>query len=138
MVAWKIAPVLTSASRSSLALTRLPLWPTASCPWTLSIDDRLGVGQPALARRRVAHVAHRQMSRQLGQRVAVEDVVHIAHRLRHADLRAVGGGDAGALLPAVLQRIEPEVREIRRLGMPEDPEDAALIVEFVAASVAVL
>jgi hypothetical protein len=37
VVAWKIAPVLMSASRSSLALTRLPLWPTASCPWTLSI-----------------------------------------------------------------------------------------------------
>jgi hypothetical protein len=93
--------------------------------------DRLGIGEPALAGRRVAHVAHREMSRQLGQRVVVEDIIDIAHRLRHADGRAVGCGNAGAFLSAVLQRIEPEVGEIGRLWMADDPEDAALIVKFV-------
>ena len=51
--------------------------------------------------------------------------------LRDADLRAVGRGDAGALLPAVLQRVEPEVGHVGRFGMAEDAEDAALVLEFV-------
>src|SRR5205823_8049104 len=37
----------------------------------------------------------------------------------------------GRLLPAVLKRVEAEVREVRRLGMAEDREDAALVVEAV-------
>ena len=44
---------------------------------------------------------------------------------------AVGGGDAGALLPAMLQRIEAEVGEIRGLGVAEDPEHAAFFLELV-------
>ena len=34
-------------------------------------------------------------------------------------------------LSAVLQGIEPEVRHVRRLRVPEDPEHAALVLEFV-------
>ena len=37
----------------------------------------------------------------------------------------------GALLPAVLQRVQAEVGEVRGLGMTEDPEDAALVLELV-------
>ena len=33
-VVWKIAPSASSCSRSSTALTRLPLWPTATEPPT--------------------------------------------------------------------------------------------------------
>ena len=46
------------------------------------------------------------------------------------------GGDAGALLPAMLQRVEAEVGEVGGLGMPEDAENAALVFEFVAWSLA--
>ena len=31
----------------------------------------------------------------------------------------------------MLERVEAEVREVGRLGMPEDPEDAALVLELV-------
>ena len=65
------------------------------------------------------------------QRLVVEDVVDQAHGLVDADLRAVGGGDARRLLPAVLQRVEAEVREAGRLGMAEDPEQAALVAEMI-------
>ena len=44
---------------------------------------------------------------------------------------AVGGDDAGALLAAMLQRVEAEVREVGRLGVAEDAEDAALVLELV-------
>jgi hypothetical protein len=36
LLVWKMAPWRTSSSRSSPALTRLPLWPIANGPWTLS------------------------------------------------------------------------------------------------------
>ena len=39
--------------------------------------------------------------------------------------------DARALLAAMLQRIEPEVRQLGRFRMAVDGEDAALVVEFV-------
>ena len=94
-------------------------------------QDRLRVRQLALARRRIAHVADGHRAGQLRQRFAVEDVGDVAHRLRDAHLRAVGGGDARALLAAVLQRVQAEVGHVGRFGVAEDAEDAALVLEFV-------
>ena len=45
--------------------------------------------------------------------------------------RVVGGDDAGRLLAAVLERVQAEVGEVGRLVVPEDAEDAALVVELV-------
>ena len=94
-------------------------------------QDRLRVGELALAGRRIAHVADGQRPGQLRQRLAVEDVGDVAHRPRDAHLLAVGRGDAGALLAAVLQRVEAEVGHVGRFGMAEDAEDAALVLEFI-------
>ena len=65
------------------------------------------------------------------ERRLVEGVGDLAHRARDAQLLAVGGGDAGALLSAMLERVEAEVGEIRRFGVTEDAEDTALVFEFV-------
>ena len=65
------------------------------------------------------------------QRFAVEDVGHVAHRLRDAHLLAVRGGNACALLPPVLQRVQAEIGHVGRFGMAEDAENAALVFEFV-------
>ena len=54
-----------------------------------------------------------------------EDVDHVAHAAMQAQLRAVAGDDAGALLPAVLQRVQPEVGQVRCLVVAVDAEDAA-------------
>ena len=56
----------------------------------------------------------------------------IAARQQHPV--AVGARDARALLSAMLQRVEAEVGEIGRFGMPEDAEDATLVAEFVHVS----
>jgi hypothetical protein len=45
---------------------------------------------------------------------------------------AVGGGNAGRFLSAMLQRIEAEVSFARRVGMAVDGDDAAFFVELVA------
>jgi hypothetical protein len=47
------------------------------------------------------------------------------------ELLAVTRGDTGRLLPAMLERMKPEVREVRRLGVPVDAEDATLVPEVV-------
>ena len=94
-------------------------------------QDRLGVLQPAFASCRVSRVTDRDVAGQRVQRALVERIGHVAHRARYPDQGAVGGRDAGALLTAMLQRVEAEVGEVRRLGMAEDPEDAALVLELV-------
>ena len=94
-------------------------------------QDRLGIRELALAGRRVADVADRQRPGQVRQLVVVERVGDVAHRPGHTHLLAVGGGDAGALLPAVLERVQAEIRHVGRLGVAEDAEDAALFPELV-------
>ena len=60
-----------------------------------------------------------------------EIVGDVAHRLVHPQAVAVGRRDADALLAAMLERVEAEVREIRGLRVAVDPEDAALFSELV-------
>ena len=47
----------------------------------------------------------------------------------HELLTALGRADARALLAAVLEGVEPEVGDVRRLGVAVDAEDAALVLE---------
>ena len=67
-----------------------------------------------------------------------ESSLGIAERVAHeplpageTDRVAVGARDAGALLPAVLERVEPEVGEVRGFRVAEYPHDAALVVEAI-------
>ena len=47
------------------------------------------------------------------------------------ELLAVIGDDAGRLLPAMLQRVQAERDQRRRVGMAEDAEDAAFLVQMI-------
>jgi hypothetical protein len=71
-------------------------------------------------------VADRHVALEGGERRLVEDLRDEAHVLVDEDLPAVADGDTGGLLAAVLQRVQPEVRQLRDLfaGCP-DPEDPA-------------
>ena len=60
-----------------------------------------------------------------------EGVLHEAHRAVRVELLAVARDDAGRLLPAVLERVQAEVRHVGRLGVAEDAEDAALVVKVI-------
>src|SRR5262249_23148464 len=51
------------------------------------------------------------------------------HPDRLVDLGPVRGDDSRGLLSPVLEGVEPQVDEVRRLGMAIDPEDPALVVE---------
>ena len=95
--------------------------------------DRLGVLPGRGARRRVAHVADRHRAGERLELALVEDLRHEAEVAHGHDVAALAGGDAGGLLPAVLEREEREVGEPGdfRLGC-EHAEDAALVARPVA------
>ena len=94
----------------------------------------LGVLPRRAAGRRVARVADRDVAAQRGQGGLVEDLRHEAHVLVDEDLLAVGGRDAGGLLTAVLQRVEPEVGQLGDvLARGPDAEDAAGVLRALLA-----
>ena len=62
-------------------------------------------------------------------RHAVRHRAHSTERLRVAT--GIDRDDADGLLPPMLQRIEAEVDEIRRIRPPEDAKNTALFVELV-------
>ena len=128
---WKMAPSRSISCRSSSALVRLPLWAMAMGPRAVLGRDGLGVAQVGAARRRVADVADGARAREPAEPLGAEHVGHPAHGLLRVKARAVGGRDAGRLLPAMLEGIETEVGHIGGLGMVPDAEQPAFVVELV-------
>ena len=55
----------------------------------------------------------------------------VAHRAGEPHLLPIRGGDARALLSAMLESVETEVGHVGRFGMAEDAEDAALVFELI-------
>src|SRR2546421_339626 len=92
-------------------------------------DDGLGVLEPVRSGRRVARVTQCEVAGQTFERLGVEGLRHQAHVLVHPESLAIAGRDPGALLPAVLQRIESEVRQVGDvLTGRVDAEQAAFFV----------
>src|SRR5947199_189881 len=84
--------------------------------------DRLRVPDVRAARRRVAHVADGAVARQATQALGTEHVGHPAHRLLGVEADAVGGRDARGLLPAMLEGVESEVRDVGGLRIVPDAQ----------------
>ncbi len=77
-------------------------------------------------------MADRMRADQRAQIGLVEDLRHQAHVLVRVRGAPVAGGDAGAFLAAMLQRIQPEIRQPGDIAAGgKDPEYAALVVGFV-------
>ena len=91
----------------------------------LGVDDVGGAGGG------VAHVADGQMPRQRLQPRLVEDLGHQPHAPVLTDALAVAGDDAAGLLAPVLQGVEPEEGQPRRLRMAVNAEDAAVFPGLV-------
>ena len=131
-VDWKIEPAASSSWRSTPALTRLPLWATAIGPRWQSIRIRLGVRRDGVPGGRVADVADRAVGRAAarGRSSSKTSSTRPIPRSRRR-CSPSPASDARRFLAAVLQGVEAEVGEVRRLGVAEDAEDAALVVEVV-------
>ncbi len=72
-------------------------------------------------------------ARQLGQRGIVEDLRDQPHPVVALELTFLVGvdHDARTFLPAMLQGVEPEESDFRRMGMAKYGEDSTLILGTV-------
>ena len=95
----------------------------------------LGVVPAVGAGRRVAHMTDRDLAAERAQLLLVEDLVDETEVAQGHDVpAAICGGDAGGLLPAVLQCVQREVGEPRDfVAGSVDPEHAALVAWPLAA-----
>src|SRR5262249_40090384 len=119
---WNTAPSRSSSARRSSALTRLPLWAMATGPFAVVAVVGLAVQGVGLAGGGVARGAGGGGAGRRLKRVAAEHVRHPAKGLPHVEGVAVGGRDARRFLAAVLERVEPEVRDVGGLGVVVDAE----------------
>ena len=131
VVAWKIAPSRDERVAQLGGVHDVAVVADGELTVHAVHENRLRVGETALARRRVADVTDGHATRKLRERRRVERLVHVPHRLGHAHELPIGGSDARALLTAMLERVEAEVSEVARLGVPEDSENATFVAEFV-------
>src|SRR5271166_3137315 len=63
--------------------------------------------------------------------IGAEDVGYEPHPAVRDKRLAIGRDNARGFLPAMLQRVEPQVGEVGRLRMSEHAEDATFLVERV-------
>ena len=96
--------------------------------------DGLGVEQRRVAGGGVARVADGHVAGELGEHVVGEDFRDQAHALDVGEMLAVGGGDAGRFLAAMLQGVEAEIGLAGGVGMAVDGDDAAFFAELVGSS----
>ena len=91
----------------------------------------LRVEQSGIAGGGVAGVADGHVAIELGEHVVSKDVGDEAHTLDVLQVGSVGYGDAGRLLPAVLQGVQAHVDLTGRLGMTTDGDDSAFFMQLV-------
>ena len=94
-------------------------------------ENRLRVFHAAFARCRIAHVANRAPAPQARDGLFRKAVGDVADSLVDIEPFAIGRGDPDALLSAVLERVETEVRQVRGLTVPVDAEDTAFLAKLV-------
>ena len=96
----------------------------------LSVLDR------AVAGGGISGVADREVAAETVDGLFGEGVGDLAHAAGQTHAMAVAGGDAGAFLSAVLQRVETERGQAGGFGVAENAEHPALVLELVYARVA--
>jgi hypothetical protein len=94
----------------------------------------LSVEQRGITGGGVACVADGHVAGKLGQHIVCENFRNQAHAFDVGKTMAVGGGNPGRFLAAMLQRIEAEVSFARGVGMAVDGDDAAFLVQFFGAA----
>ena len=129
-VDWQMAPEEMSSRRSVSALVRLPLWATREAAGVEVGKQRLHVAQDGVAGGRVAVVAERDVALEAADHVGlVEVVADEAEPPLGVEVGAVVGDDAGGLLAAMLQGVQAERGQGRRVLVAEHAEHAALLSE---------
>ncbi len=99
-------------------------------------EQRLNIPQRGFSHRGIAHMANGRRARQaVDYGLFVEVVAHQAKAALGVKLAAVEGHDAGRFLPPVLQGVQPKSCKGCGVGVIEDAENAALLMQLIAAQV---
>ena len=99
-------------------------------------EQRLNIAQHGLAGGRIAHMADRQASRKaVDGRGAGEVIADQPLAALGVKPHAVVGDDARRFLAAMLQRVQPEGDNRRRVGMIEDAEHAAMLAQPIIVEI---
>ena len=95
--------------------------------------DGLGVFQRARAGRGIADMADGAGAGKLGQAMLVENLGDESHPVMALEFTVFvpGDDDTRALLPAMLQGVEPEKGDFGRVGVPVDGENATFVLGTV-------
>ena len=129
-VDWQMAPEEMSSRRSVSALVRLPLWATREAAGVEIGKQRLHVAQDGVAGGGVAVVAERDVALEAADHVGlVEVVADEAEPALGVEVAAVVGDDAGGLLAAMLQGVQAERGQGRRVLVAEHAEHAAFLAQ---------
>ncbi len=99
-------------------------------------EQRLDIAQDRVAGGRIAHMADRRPPRQaVDGRAAREVIPDQPLPALRVEPDAVESDDAGSLLAAMLQRVQPERDDRGGVGVIEDAEDAAFLAQPVAVRI---
>ena len=128
---WKIAPCSSQLLAQLLGVDEVAVVRDRQAAAAVLDDERLRVLQQRLARGRVAVVADRRRAFELADDVLVEDVGHQPQAAVRNEEVVLRRDDAGGFLAAMLQREQTEIGEVGGLRMPEDADDAALLVKAI-------
>ena len=104
-----------NAASSASAFVRLPLWPNANGPMSVSSMNGCALHDDRRTGRRVARVSHRDEAVEPAENLFVEDAGQESHLAMAGERRAVADRNAGAFLSAMLQRVQGEVYEPRHI-----------------------
>lgn len=76
-------------------------------------------------------MADRVIARQSPENFGCKDVCDMPHRLMAVGFAPIARTDPGALLAAMLERVQTQVGKIRGFGMAVDGDHTAFFVEFI-------
>ena len=132
VVDWQIAPVANEFAPQRQAVGQVAVVGDRQAARLEFGEQRLDVAQRGLAGRRVAHMADGGLAGQaLDRRGAGEMIADQALAPLGMEPRSVEGDDARRLLSPMLQGVQAERHDRRRVGMAENAEDAAFLMQPV-------
>ena len=132
VVDWQMAPAANEFAPERQAVGEVAVVGDREAAGLEFGEQGLDVAQRRLAGRRVAHMADGRLARQaIDRRGAGKMIADQALATFRMKPHPVEGDDARRLLSAMLQGVQAERHDRRGVGMAEDAEDAAFLMQPV-------
>src|SRR5208283_282580 len=94
-------------------------------------QDGLRVQQRLVARRRIPRVPDGAGARQFRQHPRLKNLFHFAHGPVHVQVSAQAGHNPRRFLAAMLQRVQPQIRQVRRFRVAKHAEHTTFVMKMI-------